>query len=493
MLAYWDKDLRCRFANRAYERWFGVDPDSLIGTSIRELLGPALYAANESYIRAALDGHRQVFERVVPGPDGVQRHSLATYVPDVQNGEVVDFIAHVAEVTPLKQVESALRSEIAQRERANLLLRDSEHALLQAQRLGRIGSWSWDAASDVTTWSEALYEIFGRNPTQPPPTLAQHPALYEPRSWARLDAAVSIALRSGLPYLLELEYVGSDGRSGWLEARGEAVRDDRGTIVGLRGTVQEVSLRRQAEEARVRVRVLEEANRNKNALMSRVSHELRTPLNAILGFAQLCEDDFRLDPEHRQWAQYVKTSGEQMLELVDKVLDLSAAQSDQGTMQRVDVDLAALARAALARVAPAAALAGIGLSGPPAGLHLRLHSDPARLSQIMDNLLSNAVKYNRAGGAASVSVTRRGETVEVAVSDTGIGLSEEQTARLFMPFERLGAERTAVAGTGLGLALTKALVERLGGTLAATSRVGHGSTFSVTLPLDAAPDATPPR
>lgn len=137
MLAYWDRDLRCRFANRAYETWFGVVPDSLVGTSIRELLGPQLFALNEPYIRAALNGEEQVFERVVPGPDGVKRHSLATYVPDLVDGEVMGFIAHVTEVTKLKDTEAALRSEVAQREHAYERLRISESSLREAQRACR--------------------------------------------------------------------------------------------------------------------------------------------------------------------------------------------------------------------------------------------------------------------------------------------------------------------------------------------------------------------
>ena len=109
MLAYWDRDLRCRFANRAYERWFGVDPDALIGRSIRELLGPQLFALNEPHIRAALAGEPQTFERLVPGADGVGRHSLAHYLPDVVDGEVRGFAVQVTEVTALKAAEAALR------------------------------------------------------------------------------------------------------------------------------------------------------------------------------------------------------------------------------------------------------------------------------------------------------------------------------------------------------------------------------------------------
>lgn len=118
MLAYWDRNLLCRFANRAYTTWFGADPDKLIGTSIRDLLGPELYALNEAYILGALRGEEQLFERIVPGPDGVKRHSLANYIPDIQDGIVRGFMVQVTEVTQLKEVQAALRQEQALRAQA---------------------------------------------------------------------------------------------------------------------------------------------------------------------------------------------------------------------------------------------------------------------------------------------------------------------------------------------------------------------------------------
>ena len=113
MLAYWDVDLRCRFANRAYERWFGIDPAGLLGTSLRDLLGAELFALNEPYIRGALRGEAQTFERAIPGPDGVVRHSLANYIPDIVGGVVVGFMALVTDVTKLKQAEFALQAKVA--------------------------------------------------------------------------------------------------------------------------------------------------------------------------------------------------------------------------------------------------------------------------------------------------------------------------------------------------------------------------------------------
>ena len=111
MLAYWDRDLLCRFANRAYEAWFGVTPDRLLGTSVRDLLGPELFAMNEPYMRRALAGERQVFERIVPGPSGVQRHSLAEYIPDLVDGVVRGFLVQVTNVTELKETKAALHRE----------------------------------------------------------------------------------------------------------------------------------------------------------------------------------------------------------------------------------------------------------------------------------------------------------------------------------------------------------------------------------------------
>lgn len=122
MLAYWDRDLICRFANRAYEAWFGVNPDRLLGTSIRDLLGPELFAMNEAYLRGALAGERQVFERIVPGPDGVQRHSLAEYIPDLVDGVVRGILVQVTNVTELKETQAALHRE------SHLRVQIEEHA-----------------------------------------------------------------------------------------------------------------------------------------------------------------------------------------------------------------------------------------------------------------------------------------------------------------------------------------------------------------------------
>ena len=249
MLGYWDRDLRCQFANKAYERWFGVDVQGLVGASMADLLGPTRFALNEPHIRAALRGEKRTVEMEIPSADGVQRHGLVHYMPDLVNGQVLGFVVQVTDVTLLRETKAALSAEAAERERVNELLRKSEAALRQAQRLGQIGSWRWEIAPDITTWSEELYRIFGRDPSSSPPSYAVHGQLYTLQSWSVLQSAVARTLDTGEPFAVELEYVRSDGTTGWNEGRGAVERDEHGAIVALHGTSQEISLRRGAREA----------------------------------------------------------------------------------------------------------------------------------------------------------------------------------------------------------------------------------------------------
>ncbi|MFG6462042.1 PAS domain S-box protein [Roseateles sp. DXS20W] len=228
LVAYWDKDLRCRFANKAYVEWFGRHPDQLLGTSLRELLGDAVFALNEPYIRGALAGQEQVFERTLVKADGSTGHTLAHYLPDVVAGEVQGFFVLVNDVTALKE---------------------SQVVLEEAQRLGQIGSWTWRVAGDVVTWSPQLFAIFGRDPAGPTPSFVEQAALYLPEDFEQLRRQVELALSSGQSYDIELRYWRSDASVGWLDAKGEVVRNAAGQVTGLRGTVQEISLRKEQQQA----------------------------------------------------------------------------------------------------------------------------------------------------------------------------------------------------------------------------------------------------
>ena len=249
MLVYWDRDLCCRYANGAYRQWCGKTGGELVGSPMPELLDPALYALIKPYILGALSGRPQQFERSTAGLDGAICHSLTRYQPDLVDGLVVGFVAEVSDVGAIKRLEADLQEEIALKRRIVDALDKKDAALETAQQIGQIGSWYWEIETDITTWSYALYQLFGRDPTQLPPTFPEHAKLYTPASFARLQTAVEAAVQHGTPYVLTLEYFAPDGSTAWLEARGEVERDNEGAIVGLHGTARDITRDKRLVEA----------------------------------------------------------------------------------------------------------------------------------------------------------------------------------------------------------------------------------------------------
>jgi PAS domain S-box-containing protein len=251
--------------------------------------------------------------------------------------------------------------------------------------------------------------------------------------------------------------------------------------------MRDISSRRQAEEAQRRQALAEQANAAKNRFMSRMSHELRTPLNAILGFAQLLERDPRspLASHQQEQVQHVLRAGRHLLALINEVLDLSQVEGDRVRMQIQSVDWRALCHEVLASLSDEAARAGITLNDlepeqaadcPP------VMADPVRLRQVLLNLVSNAIKYGRPGGWVRLDLRVFAQTCRLEVCDNGLGMNPEQLNGLFQPFNRLGRERSGLPGTGIGLVISRRLVELMHGVLTVRSQDQVGSVFGVELP-----------
>ncbi len=270
----------------------------------------------------------------------------------------------------------------------------------------------------------------------------------------------------------------------WLEGQAAAERLPDGSTT-WHGYITDVTERKRFDAALLNARAAERANAAKTEFLSRMSHELRTPLNAVLGFSQLLRGDIQqpLQETQRTRVDHIERAGQHLLAMIGDVLDLSRIESGHLPLALQPLLLRTLIEESFALVAPSARASGVALLSRAGDPPLHALADPMRLRQVLVNLMSNAVKYNHSGGRVTVEVEPRGsDAVRLTVSDTGIGLSAEQQAQLFEPFNRLGAERSGIEGTGLGLAITRRLVELMSGTITVASAPGRGSSFAVTLP-----------
>jgi protein-histidine pros-kinase len=254
--------------------------------------------------------------------------------------------------------------------------------------------------------------------------------------------------------------------------------------------VRDITDRLAAEEAlRAAKEDAEQANLAKSEFLSRMSHELRTPLTAILGFTELLQLGGMPSDQRDLFVDRTHRAGQHLLSLINDVLDISRVEAGSMVMSIEPVDAARLIEEATELVAPMAQSRRIAVANTVHSAPVM--ADSGRLRQVLLNLLSNAVKYNRESGSITVSSKSDGGFVSITVSDTGSGIAEKDLSRLFQPFERLGVQTGEIEGTGIGLAISRGLVDMMGGTIEVTSTVGEGSRFTVRLP--AAESAAPPQ
>ncbi|MEO8351018.1 MAG: ATP-binding protein [Chthoniobacteraceae bacterium] len=260
-------------------------------------------------------------------------------------------------------------------------------------------------------------------------------------------------------------------------------QDDINFLQSVANVLTAAMDRRRAEEIVKAARIqAEEANRAKSEFLSRMSHELRTPLNAILGFSQLLEID-EPTPSQAESVAHILRAGNHLLTLINEVLDIARIESGRLALAPDALSLPAFIHECIGATRLLAERESIALIiDQSCDEEINVSADYQRLKQVLLNLLNNAVKYNRPHGRVVVSVTENGSRARINVSDTGFGIPDDQVGKLFVPFERLGAESTGVDGTGIGLALSQRIVTALNGELGVNTEPGEGSTFWVELP-----------
>ena len=290
----------------------------------------------------------------------------------------------------------------------------------------------------------------------------------------------------GSPQECELRMLKRTGAAFWVQVRVSAAQDPQGAPV-QRMVMTDISQRKHLDELllannqelEVARAVADRANQAKSDFLSNMTHELRSPLNAILGFAQLI--DMGVPPPtaaQKTNVDQILRAGWYLLDLIGEVLDLTSIEAGKLTLAMKPVALAELLSDCRTLMEAQATKKNIHMEFCMDPHGLAAHADRTRLKQVLVNLLSNAIKYNRPGGTVKVTCTQHpGQRLRIRVQDSGEGLSDEKLVQLFQPFNRLGRESSAEEGTGIGLAVSKRLVELMGGAIGARSTVGIGSEF----------------
>ncbi len=498
-IALWRHDLRTQRMSYNAQCWtvLGLMPraEGLSIDDVRALVHPEDLPALLASARLAMDSNKPVdVETRYRRADGSWRLVMTRRVLQrAASGEPLAFVGVSMDVTERRQSEQALRNA-------------AERVALVTRSAG-LGTWEVDLRNDTAFWDEQMWVLRGLPPQPRAMTPPERLALVHPEDRDRVLKLHEDAMALQQPAEYEFRIVWPDGQVRWLATRSQTLLDDQGQPSRRIGVNWDVTAARTAAAMRQERELAQRESAAKSQFMARMSHELRTPLNAVLGFTELLLAEEApaesagdaTGQARRRRLQHVRSAGQHLLSLINDVLDLAGLQSGELHIALESVSLPAVLQQTLPMLQPLLDSRQVQLSTgiaevPP----LRVLADSLRLRQVLLNLLSNAIKYNRAGGRVDVQAWQADGMVHVRVSDTGRGLSSAQMEHLFEPFNRLGAERSGVEGSGIGLTIAKTLTERMGGELRARSQVDQGSSFELRLqaapfPAPAAPAAQPDR
>lgn len=464
--------------NAGAERIFGYSAQEAIGQSIVLIIPPERRDEEIAILERLRRGERiEHFETVRVAKDG-RRLNLSITVSPVRDTD-----GHIIGA-------SKIGRDITERRRAEDALRQSNERARLALDIARMGTWTWEPDSGKLTVDDRCREVSGLSSAQLL-FLKDLMHLVHAEDAPRVNAALYAALHpqgTGL-YAAEYRVMSPQGETRWLAARGQAIFEGQGAArhaATMVGVVQDITKHKQLEaDLRVRAELLSQADRRKDEFIALLAHELRNPLAPLRNGLQV----MRLSGEDQAAVAQARNMMERqlghMVRLIDDLLDISRISQNKMELRRSRVALSDVISSGVETARPLIEAANhrLILALPPEPIYL--DADLTRLAQVFSNLLTNSAKYTDAGGRISLLAERRGAHVQVAVSDTGIGIPAEALPRIFDMFSQVDRSiERSTGGLGIGLALVKALVEMHGGSVSAASAgLGKGSTFTVKLPL----------
>lgn len=390
-----------------------------------------------------------------------------------------------------KKIMGVIASAIGVEEKRRLVeedLRSKQYLLSESQRIAHIGSWEANMETGKITWSDEMYRIYGVSPDTFEHTSEAFIELIHPDDRAAMLRWIEAIYSGKKEPELDFRILLTDGAVRFIRCSGEALFDkNNNKPVRAIGAAQDITDIKKAEMMQVENEQLALASKTKSEFLANMSHELRTPLNSIIGFSELLKQNTNgeLNEKHSHFVDNIHTSGKFLLNLINDILDLSKVEAGKLELVIEKISVPRVIDETLSLIKEKAANHNLLLKKELNPSITVMEADQQRVKQVIFNMLSNALKFSKPeGGTITITVKKEGEMARFSVSDTGIGIKEEDMDKLFRTFEQLDSGITKkYGGSGLGLAISRRLVELHGGKIWVESSYGVGTTFYFTLPI----------
>jgi PAS domain S-box-containing protein len=491
LIVYWDQHLLNRFANSAYQLWFGQSPDEISGRHMRDVISEERYEKIAQKIDSVLNGNTEIFERSVECADGELRHALFSYVPDIVDGSVKGFYGIITDVTALKQAQSEKLAALEQLQ--SVIDAASELSIIDIGLDGKIRLFSQGSqkmlgykAAEIVNQASPMILHDAEEVIERGKTLTQEIG----RPIYGVDVLTE-AVRNGLTETRQWTYICKNSDRLPVNLTVTAIRDPQGEIDGFLAIAQDITqellLRRTLSDARDQA---EAANHAKSEFLANMSHEIRTPMNAILGMLQLLQQTDLADRQ-RDYASKAESAAKALLGILNDILDFSKVEAGKLVLDPQPFSIDKLLSDVATIMTTAVGDKDVEvLFEIDTNLTDWVIGDSMRIQQVLINLAGNAIKFTERGEIAlSARLIAHGDelpSLAFAIRDTGIGISPEQCKRIFEGFSQAEASTARrYGGTGLGLAISQRLVRLMGGNLSVESELGVGSTFRFSIPCQA--------
>jgi PAS domain S-box-containing protein len=433
------------------------------------------YPIEEIPVLRALRGEKNIEIDDIEIAKGSERLPLRVNASPIidSSGKIKYAIAILEDITENRKNQLALKTKTAQ--------------LVEAQRVGNIGSWEWDFINNKMVRSDEMYRIYGVGTEAAGDII--YSQLVHPDDRAYVDKVVEKSISDHLPFNIYFRIIRPDGEERVLNSKGKIDINEKGQAFRLVGTTQDVTDAKKAEQELMKAKqIAEQSLVLKETFLANMSHEIRTPMNAIIGFTDILIKR-NLQPQEKEYVQIIKNSGENLLRIINDILDISKIEADMIVFEEHPLSIKEIFKSLQIMMLQKATEKSLSLEyKADANVPDVLLGDPTRVTQILINLTGNSIKFTKSGkveiSAKVIKDENEKSIVQFIVSDTGIGIPEDKLNSIFERFKQAEDHTTRnYGGTGLGLSIAKQLVELQGGQMSITSKVDHGTQVTFTLPL----------